>query len=435
MSCLSETHIDQGKQMRDLNVAEVERLNSLNRVKMLATLVLLACFCVMVVAKLLEHVSPVFGFVAAFAEAATIGGIADWYAVVALFKKPLNLPFPHTAIIPNNQNRIADNLGGFIENNFLAREPVEEKLRQVDFAVEMSAWMSDRSRSQGLARFVVKLIPQFLKSVDEKAFVQFATQRVTGQLATTDVAPLLGDVLQSFTKDGQHQKLLNDVIRALHQFLNDDETFAIVRQKVKKELPVIANVLGADTMILSRILQAASELLDEVKDDQSHPLRQEFEVFLIEYVERTRRTKAFSRQVEKVKQSILQRPELGAAAEDLWDSLKVFILEDAQAEESVLAARLTDLLVDIGQSLDAAPGLRRDINEGLVILLTNLIAEQRSSISAYVAEQVKGWDIRQLLILIEVNVGRDLQFIRFNGMLIGGCVGVALYVAERLILS
>ena len=210
MSCLSETHIDQGNQMRDLNVAEVERLNSLNRVKMLATLVLLACFCVMVVAKLLEHVSPVFGFVAAFAEAATIGGIADWYAVVALFKKPLNLPFPHTAIIPNNQNRIADNLGGFIENNFLAREPVEEKLRQVDFAVEMSAWMSDRSRSQGLARFVVKLIPQFLKSVDEKAFVQFATQRVTGQLATTDVAPLLGDVLQSFTKDGQHQKLLND---------------------------------------------------------------------------------------------------------------------------------------------------------------------------------------------------------------------------------
>jgi len=435
MSCLSETHIDQGNQMRDLNVAEVERLNSLNRVKMLATLMLLACFCVMVVAKLLEHVSPVFGFVAAFAEAATIGGIADWYAVVALFKKPLNLPFPHTAIIPNNQNRIADNLGGFIENNFLAREPVEEKLRQVDFAVEMSAWMSDRSRSQGLARFVVKLIPQFLKSVDKKAFVQFATQRVTGQLATTDVAPLLGDVLQSFTKDGKHQKLLNDVIRALHQFLNDDETFAIVRQKVKKELPVIANVLGADTMILSRILQAASELLDEVKDDQSHPLRQEFEVFLIEYVERTRRTKAFSRQVEKVKQSILQRPELGAAAEDLWDSLKVFILEDAQAEESVLAARLTDLLVDIGQSLDAAPGLRRDINEGLVILLTNLIAEQRSSISAYVAEQVKGWDIRQLLILIEVNVGRDLQFIRFNGMLIGGCVGVALYVAERLILS
>ena len=420
--------------MRDLQVEEIEKLRQLNRVKVLATLVLLACFCVMVIAKLLEHVSPVFGFVAAFAEAATIGGIADWYAVVALFKQPLNLPFPHTAIIPNNQTRIADNLGRFINNNFLARGPVEEKLRQADFAREMSAWLSDRNRSDSLARFAVKLIPQLLKSVDEKSLVHFAKQRITGQLAKTDVAPILGEVLHAFNRDGQHQKLLDDVIQALHRFLNDDETFMIVREKVKKELPVIANVLGADSAILNRILQAASELLDEVKDDKSHPLRKEFEAFLIAYIERTRRTKTFAKQVEKAKRMILARPELETAAEQLWDGLKAYIMKDADAKDSVLAARLSDLLVDIGRSLADAPDVRRDINEGMVILLSNLIAEQRDSISAYVAEQVKGWDIRQLLVLIEVNVGRDLQFIRFNGMLIGGCVGVVLYIAERLVL-
>lgn len=421
--------------MRDLQIEEIEKLRQLNRVKMLASLVLLACFCVMVIAKLLEHTHPIFGFVAAFAEAATIGGIADWYAVVALFKQPLNLPFPHTAIIPNNQTRIADNLGRFIENNFLSREPVEEKLRSIDFACEMSTWLSDRGRSESLARFAVKLIPKILKSVDEKALVLFATQRVTGQLAKTDMAPLLSDVLMAFTRDGQHQRLLDDVLRALHRFLNDDETFAIVREKVKKELPVLANVIGVDTAILTRILQAASELIEEVKNDKAHPLRVEIEDFLIEYVDQIRRSSAFAEQVDKAKAMILARPELENAAEQLWEGLKAFVLQDAEANDSKLASRLADLLVDIGRSLKDAPDLRGDINESMVIVLSNLVAEQRGSISAYVAEQVKGWDIRQLLVLIEVNVGRDLQFIRFNGMLIGGCVGVFLYIAERLIVA
>ncbi|WP_050929764.1 DUF445 domain-containing protein [Aestuariivita boseongensis] len=421
--------------MRNLEIEEIEKLKQLNRVKMLATLVLVACFCVMVIAKLLEATYPAFGVVAAFAEAATIGGIADWYAVVALFKRPLNLPFPHTAIIPNNQHRIADNLGLFIENNFLARDPVEAKLREVDFAGEMSRWLSSRERSESLAKFVVRLVPQVLHSIDEQGVVHFAARRVTGQIAKTDVAPLLGDVLQAFTTDGRHQKLLDDVIRALHRFLNDEETYAIVREKVKRELPVLANVLGADSVILNRILHAASELLDEIKDDKSHPLRAEFEEFLIEYIKRTRRTKAFAEQVEKAKQLILARPELETAAEQLWDSLKEYVVKDAQSEDSVLAARMADLFVDVGQSLAEEPALRRDINEGMVIVLSNVISEQRGNISAYVAEQVKGWDIRQLLTLIEVNVGRDLQFIRFNGMVIGGCVGVVLFAAEHLILS
>jgi uncharacterized membrane-anchored protein YjiN (DUF445 family) len=421
--------------MRDLENEEIEKLRQLNSVKMLASLVLAGCFGVMIVAKLLEQSYPSFGVVAAFAEAATIGGIADWYAVVALFKRPLNLPFPHTAIIARNQHRIADNLGRFIENNFLARAQVELKLREVDFAREMSRWLSDRSRSQSLARFAVRLVPQLLKNIDEKALVHFATQRVTGQLAKTDIAPLLGEALQSFTEDGRHQQLLDDVIRALHRFLNEDETFIIVREKVKKELPVFANILGADSVILNRILQAASELLDEVKDDKSHPLRAEFESFLIDYIQRTRRSKAFAAQVENAKQLILARPEVESAAQQLWAALRDYVLNDAQSDDSVLAARLADLLVDIGRSLTDAPELRRDINEGMVIVLSNLVAEQRGSISAYVSEQVKGWDIRQLLTLIEVNVGRDLQFIRFNGMVIGGTVGVVLFVTEHLILS
>lgn len=421
--------------MRDLDIEEIEKLRELNRVKVLATMVLVACFFVMVIAKLLEHSFPSFAVVAAFAEAATIGGIADWYAVVALFKRPLNLPFPHTAIIPSNQHRIGNNLGRFIENNFLARGPVEEKLRQIDFAGEFSHWLSSRSRSESLSRFVVRLVPQLLQAIDDKQMVHFATERVTGQIAKTDIAPVLGNVMQTFTKDGRHQKLLDDLIRALHNFLNDPDTLEIVRGKVKQELPVLFNIVGADSLILNRIVHAATDLLHEIKDDKDHPLRAEFEEFLVAYVKRTRRTKAFAQQVENLKQLLIARPEVEDAAEHLWAGLKSYVLKDIQSDDSMLVSRMTDMFVEIGTSLAKEPNLRRDINEGMVIILSNLVDEQRGSIATYVAEQVKGWNMQQLLTLIEVNVGRDLQYIRFNGMIIGGCVGVALYTIETLLLS
>lgn len=421
--------------MRSLDIEDIEKLKQLNRVKKIATLVLLACFGVMVIAKLLEHHHPGFAVLAAFAEAATIGGIADWYAVVALFKRPMNLPFPHTAIIPNNQPRIANNLGRFIDNNFLARDAVEGKLREVDFAGEISNWLTSRSQSESLARFVVRFVPQLLNAVDEKGLVHFASQRVTGQIAKTDIAPLLGNIMQTFTKHGRHQKLLDDLIRALHNFLNNDDTLEIVRGKVKRELPVLFNVIGADSLVLNRIVRAATELLDEVKDDKNHPLRQEFESFLISYINRTRRTKAFSKQVEQMKQLILARPELDDAAQNMWIGLRDYILNDVQADDSLMVARLSDMMVEIGAGLSEEPNLRRDINAGMVLVISNLVEEQRGSISTYVSEQVKGWDMQQLLQLIEVNVGRDLQYIRFNGMIIGGCVGVTLFAVERLFLS
>lgn len=420
--------------MRDLDVQETVRLQALRRIKMLATLVLLGCFIMLVLAKVLEARFPSLAIVAAFAEAATIGGIADWYAVVAIFKRPLNLPFPHTAIIPNNQHRIAENLGGFIENNFLAREPVEQKLREIDFAGEMSNWLATPSRARSLSHFIVRFIPQLLETVDEKGLVQFAAHRVSAQLAKTDIAPLVGDVMTSFTKEGRHQRLLDEVINAMHRFLNNADTLDVIREKVQGELPLLFNILRGDRLVLNRLIHAATELLDEIKDDKDHPLRTEFETFIKEYVRRTKRTKTFAKQVEALKQQLLARKELAEAAESIWANLRIYVLKDIEAEDSVLIARMTDLFVDVGIKLEAEPDLRRDINEGMVTVLSNLVDEQRGNISAYVAEQVKSWDIGQLLTLIEVNVGRDLQYIRFNGMIIGGFVGVVLYFLETLLL-
>ncbi|MEM7289235.1 MAG: DUF445 family protein [Pseudomonadota bacterium] len=416
--------------VKNLGSEELQKLEQLKRVKWLATLVLLLCFLAMVGAMLLESRYPAFAFVAAFAEAATIGGIADWYAVVALFKHPMGLPIPHTAIVPSNQHRIGDNIGRFIENNFLAAAPVREKLREVDFAGEIANWLSDTRKSSSLAVFATRLVPQVLETVDEKGLVQFATTRVTTQLEKTNIAPLVGDVMDSLTKDRRHQQLMNEIISALHRFLTDEEAIKAIRQKINEELPALLSLFRADQMILRRILKAAASLLHEIKDDPEHELRAEFEQFLKIYVKRLKRSKRFANRVEKLKSQILARPELANIAEQMWMTIRKFIEDDAQSDKSALEERLSEMFVDIGKNLKEENALRREINNGMVTMLAGFVKNQKSNISQFISDQVKGWDFKQLTLLIEANIGKDLQYIRFNGMLIGGLVGLLLHLVQ-----
>ena len=182
--------------------ADAARAAELRRVKALATLVLAGTLALFITAKALLHVHPAFGFVAAFAEAATIGGLADWYAVVALFRRPLGLPIPHTAIIQSNQHRIADKLGEFIEVHFLEAAPVEAKLRQVDFASFIADWLSDRKRSADLARFVLRLLPEAISATETSGLKTFITRRVMTQLQSINLAPLAAGTLRAFIAGG-----------------------------------------------------------------------------------------------------------------------------------------------------------------------------------------------------------------------------------------
>src|SRR5262245_34018525 len=166
--------------------ADAQRAAELKRVKALATLVLATTLALFATSKALLHVHPVFGFIAAFAEAATIGGLADWYAVVALFKRPLGLPIPHTAIIQSNQHRIADKLGEFIEVHFLEQGPIEAKLRQIDFGSFVADWLRDRKRSDDLARFALRLLPEAVSATETSGLMTFITRRMTAQLQAID---------------------------------------------------------------------------------------------------------------------------------------------------------------------------------------------------------------------------------------------------------
>ncbi len=411
-----------------LNPEERRKLYELRRVKLLATLALALCVVVLVAAKLLEPQAPWLAYVAAFAEAAAIGGLADWYAVVALFRRPLGLPIPHTAIIPRNQDRIAENLGAFIEENFLAPAPVEAKLKELDFAAEMIAWLSDREKTEGLARFVARLAPQMLAAMEESGLKDFAAERVAIQLRKTEIAPLALELAEGLAEGGRHQKLLDGVIEALQRFLADEAAVEAIRRRVAEELPTVLNIFRADALILRRILKTAGALMEEVKADPEHALRQEFEVFFRAYIRRVKRSKKFRARIEAAKESFLARPELAQIADQLWAALRAFAEKDAASDSSQIAERLAGLLTDIARALRDEPKLRADVNAGMVSALSVFVAAQKSSIGRFIAEQVKGWDLAQLTLLIEANIGRDLQYIRFNGMLIGGLAGLTLHI-------
>ena len=411
---------------------EMAKLTALRRTKFLATAALFLCVALFAAARTLQPRWPWLGFVAAFAEAATIGGLADWYAVVALFRRPLGLPIPHTAIIPANQNRIAENLGRFIEINFLAPGPVRAKLADVDFAALVADWLSDSGRAAGLSGFVGRLVPQAVSAIEESGLRDFITQRVLDQIGKMRVAPLAAELLMAFTDDRRHQKLFDGLIGALGAFLNDEAALDAMREKIREELPSLFNLFRADAYLLKKIVASAGTLFDEVLADQNHPLRHEFDRFAIGFIEQLRDSPEYARRAEELKRDLLARPELRGLTDNMWKGLRDFLEQDALHEDSAIRRHLAGLFVDVGRQLADDPKIRADMNQGFVVALSSFVESQKSGVSTFIAEQVKRWDLAQLTRLVEINIGRDLQYIRFNGMLIGGLAGLALHAAELL---
>jgi uncharacterized membrane-anchored protein YjiN (DUF445 family) len=412
---------------------DAARAAELRRVKLLATSVLAATFAIFLAAKTLVPVHPAFGFIAAFAEAATIGGLADWYAVVALFKRPLGLPIPHTAIIQSNQHRIADKLGEFIEQHFLEAAPVEAKLRQIDFGSFIADWLRDRKRSEDLARFALRLLPEAVAATENSGLMTFVSRRITAQLMAIDLAPLAAGTLRTFVKEGRHQGLLDDLLRGVHQTMTQAETMAMIREKIRAELPTLLKLYRADKFLVNKIVASASAFFEEVRNDPAHPFRGEFDRMVLTFVDRLGTDPAYAERIQGLKRDLLARPELTSLARHIWENVRSFFERSASGETQVLEQYLVRMFVTAGEALAGDAEMRAEINQGLVAVLRTVVAEQKSGVSTFISDQVKSWDMGQLISLIEINIGRDLQYIRFNGSLIGGLAGLALYTLEYLL--
>ena len=410
---------------------DAERARDLRRIKTAATALLVFTATLFIVARHFEPVHWAWGYVASFAAAATVGGIADWYAVVALFRRPLGLPIPHTAIIPRNHLRIADTLGEFIETNFLAPEPVEARLRDVDFAALVADWLVDRERAAALADFVLRLLPQALGAIDQSGLKAFLGKRIMAELQRVELAPLAAGLLGAVTEKGRHQRLLDELLGALEKVLTNEETLTALRERIRKELPALFNLYRADAYLLRKIVASTSGFIQDARADRKHPLRLEFDSFVTGFIEQLRTSQAFAQRAESLKRDLLARPEIAAVAEGAWESLRTFLEQDSQAPDSQIRRQLEAMLVEIGGQLARDPAIRAEINRGMVRVLADFVQSQKSGVGRFIADQVKSWDIDMLIGRIELTVGRDLQYIRFNGAMIGGLAGLALHALEQ----
>ena len=413
------------------DTGDLQRARALRRVKIYATVLLVGTAALFVVARHYEPVHWAWGYVAAFASAATVGGLADWYAVVALFRRPLGLPIPHTAIIPRNHARIADNLGAFIETNFLAPNAVEKKLGEVDFAAQIADWLGDSARSAALAAFTTRSLPQIVTAVDRSGLRRFLGERVRAELERIELAPLAASLLSTVIETGRHQRLLNELLTALDKVLANEQTLELLREKIRNELPALFKLYRADAYLLRKIVASTTSFIEEARRDPDHVLRREFDGVMVKFIERLRQSPELALRAERLKQDLLARAEVAKLADGAWDGLRAFIERDAGSEASQIRSQLETMLVDLGQQLARDPAIRAEINRGMVRLLSDFVQSQKSGVGRFIADQVKGWDIDMLIGRIELTVGRDLQYIRFNGAMIGGLAGLALHALDR----
>lgn len=220
---------------------------------------------------------------------------------------------------------------------------------------------------------------------------------------------------------------------ALRDFLDDEAAVEAIRRRIADELPDVLYIFRADALIVRRILATATQLLREVKEDRDHDLRSENESFFRNYLDRLKKSRRFARRIEAAKDQLLDRPELAQLVERLWQGLREAVETDAAADAPRLGRRVSALVADLAGGLRARPALRVEIDRGLTEAVARLASDQKPALSAFVSEQVKSWDFQQLALLIEANVGRDLQFIRFNGMIVGGLAGLALYLIGSML--
>ncbi len=409
---------------QDLAIA---RLRAMQR---LALALLLAAAVVFLLARTYEPLHPGVGYLRAFCEAALVGGLADWFAVTALFRRPLGLPIPHTAIVPEQKDRLGEALGEFVERNFLSPEVVAAKLTDVDFSEVLAGWLTDRARSGVVAGGLATLLPRLLDALGEEPMRHFIRENFAGALRRIEMAPLAAELLDTLTAHDQHQQLVDELVVQAERFLRDAEPD--IRGRVRAKTAWLWQKLGIDEKIADRLIEAAEQALAEIGRDPSHAWRQRFTQLVREYIGALRDSDEYRQRAERFKAAVLAQPGLSHYLGAVWDEVRARVREDAARDDSRIRANLEETLVWLGTTLRQDPAVRDALNGWMRAVLTELVRTRRNEVATLISDTVRRWDARTVSDKVERAIGRDLQYIRINGTLIGGVVGVLLHAASRL---
>ena len=397
--------------------------------RLIATSLLVAMTGLYAVA--VTQAGPSWAYVRAFAEAAMVGGLADWFAVTAIFRRPLGLPIPHTAVIPRNKARIADAIGEFVAVNFLSSSVVAARLENQDLAASFAQQLADRAAARRIADGLIDAAPSVLNLLDDEAVAEFLRRQIADLSKDVRFSAALGRGLAVLTDQGRHQPLLDAAIVEGWRALGEHE--AAIRAQVSARTNWLLRLIAIDERAGDVLIRAIEDTLKSIADDPNHPVRLHVTEVLKRFSDDLQNAPELRARVAHVAADMLAHPAVASYFAGLGQSLKAALRDSATAPTSALRSAFADAIARLGAGLLHDEAVRRALNVHLRALLTEAAQRHGGDVGRLISETIRGWDAATVVVKLEQNVGRDLQYIRINGTLIGGLVGLAIHQATLLL--
>ena len=406
------------------------RTGALRRMKLVATGALVFAAVVYVCCRLIGDGHGGWPYVQAAAEAAMVGGLADWFAVTALFRHPLGLPIPHTAIIPRKKDQIGESLGDFVSENFLTAEVVAPRVLAARIPARIGEWLAAGTRPEQLAGELGTMLAGANAVLADEDIRSAVESFVDAQLRRLPAAPVVARALELAAEGDQHQILLTHGLHGLGRFL--EENRAVFRQRVAEESPEWVPE-WVDERLFNRLFAGVQKFLADVAEDPHHALRVQFDQRLQEYVQRLRTDPEAAAALERWKTELLDHPAVRNALASLWGPLKEAVLAAAADPDSELRRVTASVLRQVGTSLRDDPELQQKCDRWVLAVMEHVLANYSGEITGVITHTVARWDAESTSRRVELQVGRDLQFIRINGTVVGSVVGLLIYSVSRFL--
>ncbi|RDH77337.1 DUF445 domain-containing protein [Mycolicibacterium moriokaense] len=413
-------------------VADAERRRGLRRMKIVALSFLIGATVLFLVCRWAEArgAGAWTGYVAAASEAGMVGALADWFAVTALFKHPLGIPIPHTAIIKRKKDQLGEGLGSFVRENFMSAEVVETKLRDAEVAGRLGKWLSDSTHAQRVAAEASTVLRVGVEMLRDEDVQHVFDRMIVKRLAEPQWGPPVGRVLATLLAENRQEALIQLLAdRAFQWSLNAGE---IIERVVERDSPTWSP-RWVDHLVGDRIHRELMDFTDKVRRNPDHELRRSATRFLFEFADDLQNDEATIERAEKVKEQLMARDEVARAAETAWNTLKRLILESVDDPSSALRTRIADSVVHIGESLRDDSDLRDKVDNWIIRAAQHLVTQYGAEITTIITDTIERWDADEASRRIELHVGRDLQFIRINGTVVGALAGLIIYSIAQLL--
>lgn len=406
----------------------LSKAHQLRRMQWLATSLLALMLVLLVVSVVCQASYPWLHWIRAFAEAAAVGAMADWFAVTAMFRHPLGLAIPHTAIIPGNKDRIGESLGDFVEQNFLTPENIVARLQQHNTARALAQWLAAPANSLGLARGIAVFLPAMLDGLSDKEVRRFFDRALMPQLLRLDLARIAGNLLNVFTESERHQRLLDRALRALEGWLVAKE--GLIRAKFSEASLLTPAML--DSYVVNRFIQGIIALLHEVVENPAHELRKQFDGSVRTLIRDLQNSEDYRKQGERLMRDIVEHIRGEDYYRLIWEDVSQRIKDDVKSDSSLISRHIAGALVALGERLVEEPGMQQKLNAWWLGAIREIATRYRRHFSNMITEVVKSWDAEQVSRKVELEIGKDLQFIRINGTFVGGTVGLLLHAGIHI---